>query len=171
MVRIRDICSMTDFSRHRTEHLAQLLKSGRPRVLTVNGRPVLVVQSATAYEELMDAAARSATVRARPGGRAARAAGVGMLVLALFAGTARAQPAGATTRPADDAAWRQRMEERMQQLERENAELRAATNTIRTTQEALVKDAQQRGILTLDQRPEQTTPEFFDLNKYAAEGD
>jgi prevent-host-death family protein len=64
MIRIRDICSMTDFSRHRSEHLVQLVKSGRPIVLTVNGRPVLVVQSAEAYEALLDSAENASSKKA-----------------------------------------------------------------------------------------------------------
>jgi hypothetical protein len=63
------------------------------------------------------------------------------------------------------------MEQRMAQLERENAELRAQTNAIKATQEAVLKDAESRGLLTLESRPNQTTPEFFDVNKYAAKGD
>jgi prevent-host-death family protein len=66
MLRIRDICSMTDFSRHRSEYLAQLVKSGRPTVLTVNGRAVLVVQSAKAYEALLDSAENASSAKPAP---------------------------------------------------------------------------------------------------------
>jgi len=54
---------MTDFSRHRSEFLTQLIRSGRPTVLTVNGKPALVVQSAEAYEMLQDAAAGAASAK------------------------------------------------------------------------------------------------------------
>ena len=59
----------------------------------------------------------------------------------------------------------------MQQLERENAELRARIGKVADTQQAVMKDAQERGILTLEPREGTTTPEFFDLQKYAAQGD
>jgi hypothetical protein len=110
--------------------------------------------------------------RVGPHSKAARSA-VALLVASLLTATTAAQPvdsrdgAGA----GDDAAWRQRMEARMQQLERENAELRARVNATRAAREAVLKDAQSRGLLTLERRGERTTPEFFDLNKYAAEGD
>src|SRR5688500_9227301 len=77
-----------------------------------------------------------------------------------------------TTAAEDDAAWRQRMEARMQQLEQENARLREQVGDVAETQQAVMKDAQERGILTVEGgQPRLTTPDFFDVNKYAAEGD
>ena len=54
MLDIRDIFSLTDFQRNAKEHLARLRETGRPAVLTVNGRSELVVQSAEAYQQLLD---------------------------------------------------------------------------------------------------------------------
>jgi hypothetical protein len=64
------------------------------------------------------------------------------------------------------------MEARMQQLERENTELRERVGKIGDTQQAVIKDAQERGLLSLEGgEPRLTTPDFFDVNKYVAEGD
>jgi hypothetical protein len=78
-----------------------------------------------------------------------------------------------TTQPAlSDAEWRQQMEARMQQLEQENRVLREKLGSVAETQQAVMKDAQERGLLSLEGgRPRLTTPETFDVNKYAAQGD
>ncbi len=55
MVDIRDIRSLTDFQRNTKAHLRRLKSTGRPEVLTVNGRAELIVQDAAAYEETIDA--------------------------------------------------------------------------------------------------------------------
>ena len=54
-IRIQDISSLTDFHRNSTAHCKRLKKSGRPAVLTVNGKAVLVVQDAAAYQRLLEA--------------------------------------------------------------------------------------------------------------------
>jgi PHD/YefM family antitoxin component YafN of YafNO toxin-antitoxin module len=54
MISVRDICSLTDFQRHTKTHLKRLKTSGRPTVLTVNGKAELVVQDARAFEEMLD---------------------------------------------------------------------------------------------------------------------
>jgi hypothetical protein len=53
MIRIQDIHSLTDFHRHTKAHVRRLKRTGRPELLTVNGQAELVVQSACAYEKLM----------------------------------------------------------------------------------------------------------------------
>ncbi|MBX9788260.1 MAG: type II toxin-antitoxin system Phd/YefM family antitoxin [Pirellulales bacterium] len=61
------IDSLTNFKRQTTSYLKRLGKTGKPVVLTVNGKARVVVQDATAYQELVDAAAqadRDATVAA-----------------------------------------------------------------------------------------------------------
>lgn len=55
MVDIRDIRSLTDFQRNTKAHLRRLKNTGRPEVLTVNGRAELIVQDAASYEETIDA--------------------------------------------------------------------------------------------------------------------
>ena len=55
MVNISDIRSLTDFQRNTKAHLRRLKSTGRPEVLTVNGRAELIIQDAAAYEETIDA--------------------------------------------------------------------------------------------------------------------
>ena len=50
----KDIHSLTDFKRRTSELVEQLQQTKRPIVLTVNGRPAVVVQKAEAYQELLD---------------------------------------------------------------------------------------------------------------------
>jgi PHD/YefM family antitoxin component YafN of YafNO toxin-antitoxin module len=56
MVRVQDIRSLTEFQRKTRETIAHLKKTGRPAVLTVNGQAEIVVQDATAYQQLLDRA-------------------------------------------------------------------------------------------------------------------
>ena len=49
-----DIRSMTEFKRDTTRFVARLKTSGRPAVLTVNGRAELVVIDAGAWQEMQD---------------------------------------------------------------------------------------------------------------------
>ncbi len=55
MIALQDIRSLTDFQRNTKSHLRRLKCSGRLEVLTVNGKAELIVQSAAAYEEMIDA--------------------------------------------------------------------------------------------------------------------
>lgn len=54
MLDLRQVFSLTDFLRHHKEHVARLLESKNPIVLTVKGRPSLVLQDAVSYQELLD---------------------------------------------------------------------------------------------------------------------
>ena len=55
MIALQDIRSLTDFQRNTKAHLRRLKSSGRPAVLTVNGRAELIVQDAGAFEDMLDA--------------------------------------------------------------------------------------------------------------------
>jgi hypothetical protein len=54
LIDLNDVCSLTEFHRKSRVHLRRLQETGRPQVLTVNGRAALVVQSAAAYQQLLD---------------------------------------------------------------------------------------------------------------------
>jgi PHD/YefM family antitoxin component YafN of YafNO toxin-antitoxin module len=54
MIHVEDIHSLTDFQRHAKEHIERLKETGRPEVLTVNGKAEIVVQDAAAYQKLLD---------------------------------------------------------------------------------------------------------------------
>ena len=51
---LSSIYSLSDFQRNTREHIRKLKKSGKPLVLTVNGHAEVVVQSAEAYQKLLD---------------------------------------------------------------------------------------------------------------------
>jgi hypothetical protein len=104
-----------------------------------------------------------------PGLKARQSGAAILLVTATaFAIVSRAQDQA----PAGDAEWRRQVESRMQRLEKENSELRKRLGDVADTQQALMKDAQSRGFLSIEGgQPRLTTPDFFDVNKYVAEGD
>jgi len=54
MIRPEDIGSLTDFSRNTKAHLKKLRQTGRPKLLTVNGKAEVVVQNASAYQRLIE---------------------------------------------------------------------------------------------------------------------
>ena len=45
---------LADFQRNAPEHVTRLKATGEPEVLTVDGRPEVVVQSAASYQALLD---------------------------------------------------------------------------------------------------------------------
>jgi hypothetical protein len=54
MIRPEDIGSLTDFARNMKAHLQRLRRTGRPELLTVNGKAEVVVQNAVAYQRLIE---------------------------------------------------------------------------------------------------------------------
>ena len=54
MFTMDSIHPVSDFSRKPAEHIKRLKETGRPEILTVNGKAELVIQSAKAYEEMVD---------------------------------------------------------------------------------------------------------------------
>ena len=56
MIKLENIRSLSDFQRNTKEHVKRLKKTGKAEVLTVNGHAELVVQSAAAYQKLLDQA-------------------------------------------------------------------------------------------------------------------
>jgi PHD/YefM family antitoxin component YafN of YafNO toxin-antitoxin module len=55
----KDIQSLTAFRRRSGDFMKVLKRSKRPMVLTVRGKAAAVVQDATAYQRLLDVAARA----------------------------------------------------------------------------------------------------------------
>ena len=53
-INLSDINSLSDFQRNTRDHIRKLKRSGKPAVLTVNGQVEIVVQSAEAYQKLLD---------------------------------------------------------------------------------------------------------------------
>jgi len=63
MIDLANIRSLSDFQRNTKEHLKRLKDTGNPEVLTVNGQAELVVQSAAAYQKLLDLADLAESVK------------------------------------------------------------------------------------------------------------
>ena len=61
MIDLANIRSLSDFQRNTKEHLRRLKKTGKAQVLTVKGHAELVVQSAAAYQKLLELADLSAS--------------------------------------------------------------------------------------------------------------
>ena len=59
-----DINSLSSFKRNTAEFVRRMKKSRRPIVLTVNGKPELVVQDAESYQKLLDWAEYEETLAA-----------------------------------------------------------------------------------------------------------
>lgn len=68
MIRLDDIFSLSDFQRRTKEHVRRLRATGRPTVLTVNGRPELVVLDAESYQGILDALEQPAGLASRRSG-------------------------------------------------------------------------------------------------------
>lgn len=60
----KDIRSLSDFKRHSAGLMKRIKKTGRPLILTVNGRAEVVVQDASAYQKILDLAERMEAVQA-----------------------------------------------------------------------------------------------------------
>lgn len=53
-VDLANIYSLSDFQRNTRDHIDKLKRTGSPAVLTVNGQAEVVVQSAEAYQKLLE---------------------------------------------------------------------------------------------------------------------
>ena len=71
----QDIQPLTTFRNNSVKMMKQLKKTGRPIVLTVNGKSEAIVQSAEAYQRLLDLAAEGSAEEAIRQGREDVAAG------------------------------------------------------------------------------------------------
>ncbi len=65
MINLREeINSLSNFKRNTTEFLEQLKRSGKPIVLTINGKAELVVQDAESYQKLLEISEKLETIEA-----------------------------------------------------------------------------------------------------------
>ena|SRR5712692_5890023 len=65
MIDLKDIHPLTDFQRNTKAHLKRLKETGKPMVLTVNGRAEIVVQHRDAYQKLLEAVDRAEALERR----------------------------------------------------------------------------------------------------------
>ena len=54
MLDLRQVFSVTDFLRNHKELITRVTETRKPVVLTVKGKPALVIQDADSYQDLMD---------------------------------------------------------------------------------------------------------------------
>ena len=65
MINLREeIDSLSNFKRNTSEFIEQLKETGKPIVLTVNGKAELVAQDAGSYQKLLEIAERLETIEA-----------------------------------------------------------------------------------------------------------
>jgi hypothetical protein len=93
MIDPKDIHSLSDFQRNTKGHIRRLKKSGRPAVLTVNGKAALVIQDIDTYQRSGGQLDREAEVQAVLRGLAQMRAGLGRPI-EEFAREFRARRAG-----------------------------------------------------------------------------
>lgn len=63
MIHLTDIHPLTGFLRDHKAHIERLAATGRPEVLTVNGKASVVIQDAAAYQKMLEALAVVETER------------------------------------------------------------------------------------------------------------
>ena len=54
MIELANIHALSEFQRNSKDYIRKLKESGKPAVLTVNGQAEVVIQSAQAYQKLLD---------------------------------------------------------------------------------------------------------------------
>ena len=65
MINLKDeINSLSNFKRNSSDFIEQLRKSGKPVVLTINGKAEIVVQDAESYQRLLEISERLDTIEA-----------------------------------------------------------------------------------------------------------
>jgi prevent-host-death family protein len=58
----KDISPLTEFKRDSSRMIARIKETGRPQILTVNGKPSVVVMDAAAWQEMQDRLDHAETV-------------------------------------------------------------------------------------------------------------
>lgn len=84
-----DIRSLTEFKRNSARLIAQIKETGRPQILTVNGKPSVVVMDAAAWQEVQDQLDYADTVTGIRRGLAQAWAGEGIGAARFFDELAR----------------------------------------------------------------------------------
>lgn len=86
MINLRDeINSLSNFKRNTSEFLEQLKETGKPIVLTINGKAELVVQDAGSYQKILELTERLETIEALKPAIEEMKAGKGELAETVFA--------------------------------------------------------------------------------------
>ena len=64
MIDLNEVYSLTEFQRNAKDHIERMNRTGKPQVLTINGKAALVVQDAASYQRLLDDLERLETIAA-----------------------------------------------------------------------------------------------------------
>ena len=80
----KDIRPLTEFKRETSRFVARLKETGRPSVLTVNGKPSVVVMDAAAWQDMQDQIDYAQTVAGIRKGMDQARAGEGIEASAFF---------------------------------------------------------------------------------------
>jgi prevent-host-death family protein len=64
MIDLNEIHSLSEFQRNAKSYIRRMKESGRPVVLTVNGKAELVVHDAASYQKMLDTIERAETIAA-----------------------------------------------------------------------------------------------------------
>lgn len=76
--------ALADFQQDAKKHLRRLSKTGQPEVLTVNGKPAVVVQDARSYQRLLDTVEKAEAIAGIKLGLESMAHGKGEPAKAVF---------------------------------------------------------------------------------------
>jgi prevent-host-death family protein len=85
----KDISPLTEFKRDSARLIAQIKETGRPQILTVNGKPSVVVMDAAAWQEMQDRLDHADTVAGIRKGLMQARSGEGIAAGQFFDGLAR----------------------------------------------------------------------------------
>ena len=85
MVMLNDSHALADFQQHARKHFRRLNKTGQPEVLTVNGKPAVVVQDARSYQRLLDTVEKAEAIAGIKLGLESMAKGKGLPAGTVFA--------------------------------------------------------------------------------------
>ena len=87
----KDISPLTEFKRNAARLIAQIKETGRPQILTVNGKPSVVVMDAAAWQEMQDQLDHAETVAGIRKGLTQARAGEGIEASRFFDELARSK--------------------------------------------------------------------------------
>ena len=85
----KDITPLTEFKRDTARLIAQIKETGRPQILTVNGKPSVVVMDAAAWQDMQDQLDYAETVAGIRKGLTQARAGEGVEAGQFFDGLAQ----------------------------------------------------------------------------------
>lgn len=86
-----DISPLTEFKRGSARMIARIKETGRPHILTVNGKPSVVVMDARAWQDMQDRLDYAETVAGIRKGLAQARAGEGLAAGQFFEGLAQSK--------------------------------------------------------------------------------